>query len=97
MDSPITDAELDAIEWRCDSASPAPWEEWVEAEGGTGGCDVIIIGGPTHDGPDMYVYHDVPGGGVVPVSAADLHFIANARQDLPRLVRDVHRLRATQG
>ena len=43
--------------------------------------------------PDMYVYFSSPGPTTVPVPDADLDFIANARQDIPRLVSEVRRLK----
>src|SRR5947207_15912769 len=86
---PLTDAELNAMEARAAAATPGPWQSFVEGRDFSGGDDVICTGGR-----DLYVRHspwrDQPVG---PADAADLDFIAAARQDIPRLVREVRRLR----
>jgi hypothetical protein len=41
----------------------------------------------------MYIHYSSPGPTEVPVPDADLDFIANARQDIPRLVEEIRRLR----
>ena len=48
----------------------------------------IRIGELNDDEPDMYVMRDT-----APAASADLDFIAHARQDIPRLLAEVHRLR----
>jgi hypothetical protein len=85
---PLSDAELAAIAARAAAASPAPWEAFVEGRDHLGGDDFIRVGGLDDDEPDMYVLRDR-----TPASAADLDFIAHARQDIPRLVAEVRRLR----
>jgi hypothetical protein len=91
----MTEDELALIERRCSEASPGPWRSWVEAEGGLGGCDFIQVTLDDDSEPDMYVYRDAaPRPGLVAASAADQDFIAAARQDVPRLVGEVRRLRA---
>ena len=82
----ITDADLDAIERRCLGASPAPWESFVEERDRFSGDSFIRVGGGSE--PDMYLSRDN-----TPASAADLDFIANARQDIPRLLDEVRRVR----
>lgn len=92
--TPLTDAELDAIEALCDAATPGPWT-----------CDprgrvVFATGAKTRiaaveslDGPD---------GPRVPGRQADRarerrangQLMANAREDVPRLLAEVRRLRA---
>ncbi len=42
--------------------------------------------------PDMYVSRHTENG-LVPASRADQEFIAHARQDVPRLVVEIRRLR----
>ena len=94
MDETISDAELDEIEARALAATSAPWEAFVEGRDQFGGDDFIRTGGLDDDSPDMYVslaFSDRPGA--VPAPPADLDFIASARQDLPRLVQEVRRLR----
>ena len=63
----------------------------------TAGDDFIRIGGFDDAQPDMYIEHYL-GASSVRVPAADLDFIAHARQDIPRLVAEIRRLRAvTEG
>ncbi len=87
-DEPITDTELEAMAERVDAASNAPWQSFVEGRDHMGGDNFIRIGGLDDDKADMYVSRDT-----VPASNADLDFIASARQDLPRLIAEVKRLR----
>lgn len=90
---PISGHELDEIEQRAQAASPAPWEAFIEARDHTAGDDFIRIGGFDDAQPDMYIQHYL-GANSVRVPAADLDFIAHARQDIPRLVAEIRRLRA---
>jgi hypothetical protein len=87
--TPPTDAELDEMDRRVGAASPAPWESSVEGRDHESGDSFILIGDLDDAQPDMYVSHDG-----VPAPAADLDFIAHARQDVPRLIAEVRRLRA---
>lgn len=86
---PPTDAELDKMDRRVGAASPAPWESSVEGRDHESGSSFILIGGLHDTQSDMYVTHDG-----VPAPARDLDFIAHARQDVPRLIAEVRRLRA---
>jgi len=86
---PISDAELAAIEARVAGASRGPWESFVEGRDHTSGDNFIRVGGRDENEPDMYVLRDS-----VPASVADQDFIAHARQDMPRLLAEVRRLRA---
>jgi hypothetical protein len=91
----LTDAALEQIERRCNAASKPPWQSFVEGRDHWGGDNFIRVGGMDDSEPDMYVSRAV-GRGLAPASDADLDFIASARQDLPRLLAEVRRLRATQ-
>jgi hypothetical protein len=94
---PIPDEDLGEIEQRAHAASPAPWEAFIEARDHTAGDDFIRIGGFDDAQPDMYIQYYL-GATSVRVPAADLDFIAHARQDIPRLVAEIRRLLAdTQG
>jgi len=93
-DSP-TDAAVEQIERRCDAASKPPWQSFIEGRDHWGGDNFIRVGGMDDSEPDMYVSRSVREG-LVPASDADLDFIAYARQDLPRLLAEVRRLRAAQ-
>ena len=71
------------------AASSAPWRSSIEGRDHTSGDNVILVGEPGAE-PDMYVLRDE-----TPASVADLDFIAHARQDVPRLVAEIRRLRRT--
>jgi hypothetical protein len=88
----LGDAELEAIEARCRAASPGPWKALVEGRDHWSGDDFIRVGDLDQE-PDLYVSRD-EAGGIQPASAADLDFIACARQDIPALLAEVRRLRA---
>jgi hypothetical protein len=90
---PMTDADLDEIEQRAAGASPAPWTSFVEGRDHLGGDDFIRVS-DSDDEPDLYLSRAVDQG-VVPASVADLDFVAYARQDIPRLLAEVRRLRGT--
>jgi hypothetical protein len=85
---PVSDEELAAMERRAQAASKAPWQSFIEGRDHWSGDDFIRIGGLDDDEKDMYVSRER-----TPASDADLDFIAHARQDLPRLIAEVRRLR----
>ncbi|MGZ4691055.1 MAG: hypothetical protein ACXVKA_05355 [Acidimicrobiia bacterium] len=85
----LTEAELDAIEQRALAASKGPWRSYVEGRDHWSGDDFIRIGGDADDEPDMYISRDTN-----PAAAEDLDFVAHARQDVPRLVAEIRRLRS---
>ncbi len=71
-----------------------PWECFVEGRDHWGGDNFIRTGGFDDASPDMYVTLTYWGRVTPqPAGAADLDFIASARQDVPRLVAEIRRLR----
>ena len=85
-DEPLSEAELDELEALAKAASPARWI--AETGAGIGGPDFIMITDYDDSQPDMYVQHDDK-----PAPAAELEFIAAARNAIPRLVAEVRRHR----
>jgi hypothetical protein len=79
MTDPISDAQLDEIERRCNAASPGPWKSYVEGRDHFGGDNFIMTGEE-----DIY-FHTV--------GVPDQDFIASARQDVPALIQEVRALR----
>ncbi len=75
----LTSAELDQIEARLRAAAPGPWKSFVEGRDHTSGSSFIAT--PNSD-------IELTGA-----TAADQDFIAHARQDLPKLLDEVRRLR----
>lgn len=91
----LTENELAEMERLVEAASSGPWEAFVEGRDHVAGDDFIRTGGMDDASPDMYVtlYYDAQP---VPAPAADLDFIAGARQAIPLLVAEVRRLRDTR-
>lgn len=72
------------MEARCLAATPGPWKSSVEGRDHFAGDTVILRwAGEGYD--DLYLH-----GGTI----ADYDFVAAARQDVPRLIEEVRRLRA---
>jgi len=80
----LTDVDLDAIERRVASTSPAPWRHRMLGfiESGEDSAQVIGVTCHRHDAS----LEPLPG-------AENAEFIAHARQDVPRLLAEVRRLR----
>jgi len=76
--------ELDEIRARCDRATPGPWRSYVEGRDHTGGSTFIMVGEGATRRDDLEINGASPD---------DNDFIAHARQDIPRLVEEVLRLR----
>lgn len=94
MEDGLSDSELDEIESRAMAATAGPWQAFVEGRDHFGGDNFIRTGGFDDRGPDMYVeMASSDQTGLVPAPPTDLDFIASARQDVPRLVRELRRLR----
>lgn len=91
----MDDAELKAIENRCQAASPGPWKAFVEGRDHWGG-DAFIRVSDDDDEPDMYVSR-ATSGGLRPAPSDDLDFIAAARQDIPNLLAEIRQLRSRLG
>jgi hypothetical protein len=89
--SEIPNEDLEDISHRARLASVGPWIAFVEGRDHHSGDSFIRIGDPESD---MYVTKSQTGLPSLPVSAEDLDFIAHARQDVPRLLDEVRRLRA---
>src|SRR5215468_9396713 len=75
----LTDEELQHMYKRCAAATPGPWKSYIEGRDHTSGSSFIMT-----DGEDI----ELTGA-----TDADYDFIAHTRQDLPRLLAEVQRLR----
>ena len=84
MNEKITEEELNEIERRCNAATKAPWESFIEGRDHESGSDFIRTGGLDDNSPDI----ELTGA-----SGEDQDFIAHTRQDVPRLVEELRRLR----
>ena len=79
----MTDAELKEIENRCLSATRVPWKSMIEGRDHTSGDSFIMTAGD-----DIYVSN--------PLVNNNQEFIANAKQDIPKLIAEIRRLRKEQ-
>jgi hypothetical protein len=83
----LGDEELAAMKARVEAATAGPWCSCVEGRDQDGGDSFIMTGGE-----DIYIRSGSYRGGSEQLRA-DQDFIANARQDVPRLIAEVERLR----
>ena len=81
LDKGLSDRDLDLMERRTEAAAPGPWISFVVGRDLEAGLNCIEVG--------YCAVMEVLGA-----SVADQDFIANAREDLPRLIKEVRRLRA---
>ncbi|MEV7027522.1 hypothetical protein, partial [Kitasatospora sp. NPDC093558] len=98
MNESLSEAQLDAMERRIMGATPGPWVPLLETRWATGGGSCIQVD-PDAAGQDdeIYLRRFVDGREVLGPDRqldADLDFIASAREDMPRLIAEVRRLRA---
>ncbi|WP_345695955.1 hypothetical protein [Kitasatospora terrestris] len=97
-DEIMTDEQLDEIEERAARATPGPWVPVLETRGATGGGSCLLVD-PVGTGVDDEIYWTrfIGQREVRSPDAqldADLDFVAGAREDVPRLLAEVRRLRA---
>ena len=81
----ITDKEIEEIENRCKNATEGPWVSYVEGRDHTSGSNFIMRGNGANRKEDLEL---------IGATVADQDFIANARQDIPRLLGEIARLRS---
>ncbi len=77
---PLTEADLERILARCEAATPGPWRAHLEGRDHEAGSDFI-----------MTAAEDLE---LIGATVADYDFIAHARQDIPRLIAEIRRLRS---
>ena len=80
--------ELQRIRERCEASRQGPWFSYVEGRDHRSGSSFIMVGEGEGRSDDIEL---------IGATIADQDFIANARQDVPRLLDEVHRLRALLG
>jgi hypothetical protein len=81
----MSDAELSAIGTRCAAATQGPWRAFIEGRDHDSGSDFIRTGEGASRGEDI----ELSGA-----SPADYDFIAHARQDIPKLLHEIARLKS---
>lgn len=81
----MNENELEAIQQRCESATPGPWKSFVEGRDHTSGSNFIMTGEGSSRGNDI----ELSGATI-----ADQDFIAHARQDIPKLLAEIKKLKS---
>ncbi|MFE6054845.1 hypothetical protein ACFQ6N_29170 [Kitasatospora sp. NPDC056446] len=98
MNESLTEADLDAMERRISGATPGPWVPLLETRSATGGGSFIQVAPDAAEQDDEIYLRRFTGGrevlGPDRQADADLDFVASAREDMPRLVAEVRRLKA---
>jgi len=74
--------DIQEIQFRCEAATPGPWTSFVESREKFSGTDFIRTAGE-----DIYL---------TGATVADQDFIAYARQDIPRLIAEIERLKRSK-
>ena len=80
----ISEEELKEIELRANQAQAGPWKAYIEGRDHESGSDFIMTGTSDKRGEDIEM---------IGATKADFDFIANARQDIPRLISEIRELR----
>jgi len=76
----MTEKELQEIENRCNNATKGPWKSMIEGRDHTSGDSFIMT-----DGEDIYISN--------PLFDNNQDFIANAKQDIPKLIAEIRKLK----
>nr|WP_315157602.1 hypothetical protein [uncultured Flavobacterium sp.] len=89
----MTDNEIKDIEDRCKLATSGPWKSLVEGRDIESADSFIMTG--ISDGEN--IWNDKRGSDIYLIGAttADQDFIAHARQDIPKLIAEIKRLKFT--
>ncbi len=81
----MIEVEIKQIEKRVQKASRAPWKAYIEGRDHEGGLSFIMVGEGENRQDDIELYG---------AKLEDYDFIANARQDVPKLIAEIRRLQA---
>ena len=84
MDNELTDDIIDEIKRRCDAARPGPWKSYIEGRDHESGSNFIMVGEADHRLEDIEL---------IGATIEDQDFIANAKQDIPKLINEIKRLK----
>ena len=81
----LTENDIQEIRSRCEAATPGPWRSYIEGRDHTSGSDFIMTSIVDDRGESI----ELTGATI-----ADHDFIAHARQDIPKLLEEIERLKA---
>jgi hypothetical protein len=80
----INEKELKAIENRCNKSTMGPWVAFIEGRDHESGSDFIMTGPEENRGEDIEL---------IGAQKDDFDFIAHSKQDVPKLIAEIRRLR----
>lgn len=80
----ITEEEINQIEHRANAAQAGPWKAYIEGRDHESGSSFIMTGAEGQRGEDIEM---------IGATTADYDFIANARQDIIRLIDEIRKLK----
>ncbi|MBM6499398.1 hypothetical protein [Flavobacterium macrobrachii] len=80
----LTEKELVDIETRANQTQNGPWKAYIEGRDHESGSNFIMTGVEENRGEDIEM---------IGATIADYEFIANAKQDIPKLTAQIRELR----
>lgn len=88
----MTDSELNEIGKRLSKASKGPWKSMMEGRDHTSGDGFIMTG--IKEGEDIWSENRGTDIYLTGATDSDQDFIANARQDISKLLTEIKRLKS---
>jgi hypothetical protein len=82
----MTEEELQEIEIRLNNSQNGPWKAYNEGRDHESGSNFIMTGSGENRGEDIEM---------IGATGADLDFIANAKQDIPKLINEIRKLKSS--
>jgi hypothetical protein len=80
----LTEKELEEIEARTTQTQNGPWKAYIEGRDHQSGSNFIMTGLGENRGEDIEMFG---------ATIADYDFIANAKQDIPKLIAEIRELK----
>ena len=80
----LTEKELEEIEKRANQTQNGPWKAYIEDRDHESGSNFIMTGLAENRGEDIEMFG---------ATIADYDFIANAKQDIPKLIAEIRELK----
>ena len=87
----MSENELEEIKARYEATSVAPWVSFIEGRDCESGSSFIMTG--IEKGENIWCKNRGEDLEIIGATNADLDFIAHARQDIPRLLEEIERLK----
>jgi hypothetical protein len=87
----MSEQELEAIKLRYEATTVAPWVSFIEGRDCESGSSFIMTG--IEKGANIWGEKRGEDIYLTGVTNADMDFIAHARQDIPKLITEIERLK----